>query len=138
MSCGQGHVGRPGSTGRPEPALFDALLPCVVVATATFSLPIRPADQQDTPMPAQDARMQQAYAQDRRMPIIAYALGMVVLLVLFSFGGDNGAIYAVSLLGVPIMSGILTGLGMIRFWHAALGCLAVVLLDVIFDEARAE
>jgi hypothetical protein len=30
-----------------------------------------------------------------------YALGMVVLLALFSIGGDNGLVYVVSLLGVP-------------------------------------
>jgi|1186.fasta_scaffold134903_1 hypothetical protein len=88
-------------------------------------------------MTAPDAWSHQAH-EDRRLPRVAYALGMVVLLVLFSIGGDNGALYAVSLLGVPIVSGVLTGLGMIRFWHATLGCLAVVVLDVIFDETRAE
>jgi hypothetical protein len=74
----------------------------------------------------------------RRRPVVAYTLGMVVLLVLFSIGGDNGAVYTVSLLGVPVVSGVLAGLGSIRFWHAVLGCLAVVVLDVIFDETRAE
>jgi hypothetical protein len=29
-------------------------------------------------------------------------------------------------------------LRVIRFWHAVLGCLAVVALDVAFDETRAE
>jgi len=38
----------------------------------------------------------------------------------------------------PIGSGVLAGLGLIRFWHAALACLAVVALDVAFDETRAD
>ena len=63
---------------------------------------------------------------------------MVLLLVLFSLGGDNGVVYTVSLLGVPISSGVLAGLGHIRFWHAALGCLAVVVLDVVLDDTRSE
>jgi len=77
-------------------------------------------------------------AQVRRRPVVAYAVGMVVLLVLFSLGGDNGVVYTVSLLGVPLVSGVLAGLGYIRFWHAAAGCVAVVVLDVVFDETRSE
>jgi hypothetical protein len=77
-------------------------------------------------------------AEVRRRPVVAYAVGMVVLLVLFSLGGDNGVVYTVSLLGVPIVSGVLAGLGHIRFWHAALGCLAVVVLDVVLDDTRSE
>jgi ABC-type Na+ efflux pump permease subunit len=49
-----------------------------------------------------------------------------------------GAVYVISLLGVPIVSGVLAGLRWIRFWLAALACLAVVALDVVFDETRAE
>ena len=72
-----------------------------------------------------------------RAPLI-YVAVMAVLLVGFSFCGDNGIVYAVALLGVPLGSGILAGLGLIRFWLAAAGCLAVVVLDVVFDETRAE
>lgn len=67
-----------------------------------------------------------------------YAAGMATLLVGFSLGGDNGFVYLTSLLGVPIVSGALAGLRLIRFWHAAAGCLAVVALDVAFDDTRAE
>ena len=67
-----------------------------------------------------------------------YAAGMVVLLVVFSLAGDNGIAYVTSLLGVPLVSGALAGLRLIRFWHAALGCLAVVAVDVAFDETRSE
>ena len=70
--------------------------------------------------------------------VAIYAAVMVVLLVVFAIGGDNGVVYVVALLGVPIGSGILAGLGLIRFWHAVVGCLAVVALDVAFDETRAE
>jgi len=74
----------------------------------------------------------------RSRPVVAYAVGMVVLLVLFSLGGDNGVVYTLSLLGVPLVSGVLAGLALIRFWHAALGCLAVVVLDVVLDDTRSE
>jgi hypothetical protein len=67
-----------------------------------------------------------------------YVAGMAVVLVGMWLGGDNGVVYTVSLLGVPVVSGVLAGLGLIRFWHAVLGCLAVVALDVVFDETRAE
>ena len=67
-----------------------------------------------------------------------YAAGMAVLLVVFAFAGDNGVAYLTALLGVPVVSGALAGLGLIRFWHAAAGCLAVVVLDVVFDESRVE
>jgi hypothetical protein len=63
---------------------------------------------------------------------------MAVLLVVFVFAGDNGFAYATALLGVPLVSGVLAGLGLIRFWHAAVGCLAVVVLDVVFDETWRE
>jgi hypothetical protein len=43
--------------------------------------------------------------------VAAYAVAVIVLLVRFSFGGDNGVVYTVSLLGVPIVLGILAGLG---------------------------
>src|SRR5215208_7502996 len=66
------------------------------------------------------------------------AVAMVDLLVVFWIGGDNGVVYLISLLGVPIVSGVLAGLHLIRFWFAALACLAVVALDVVFDETRAE
>jgi len=69
---------------------------------------------------------------------LIFALGMVVLLVVFWIGGDNGVVYVASLLGVPIVSGVLAGLHWIRYWLAALACLAVVALDVVFDETRAE
>jgi len=69
---------------------------------------------------------------------LIFAVGMVVLLVLFWIGGDNGVVYVISFLGVPIVSGVLAGLCWIRFWLAALACLAVVALDVVFDETRAE
>jgi hypothetical protein len=55
-----------------------------------------------------------------------FALGMVVLLVVFWIGGDNAVVYVFSLLGVPIVSGVLAGRGWIRFWLAALAFLAVV------------
>jgi hypothetical protein len=49
-----------------------------------------------TSMGARDAQSEQANAaRDDRRPIAAYALGMAVLLVLFSLGGENGAVYAV-------------------------------------------
>ena len=69
---------------------------------------------------------------------LIFALAMVVLLVVFWIGGDNGVVYLISLLGVPIVSGVLAGLHLIRYWLAALACLAVVALDVVFDETRAE
>jgi hypothetical protein len=71
-------------------------------------------------------------------PVSYYAAAMAVLLLIFAVGGDNGVIYAIALLGVPIGSGLLAGIGWIRFWHAAVGCLAVVVLDVVFDETRVE
>ncbi len=67
-----------------------------------------------------------------------YAAVMVVLLVCFVLLGDNGIAYTTALLGVPLGSGALAGLGRIRFWHAAVGCLAVVVLDVVFDETWRE
>ena len=67
-----------------------------------------------------------------------YAAVMVVLLVAFVFLGDNGVAYVTALLGVPIVSGALAGLGVIRFWHAVVGCLAVVVLDVVFDDTWRE
>lgn len=67
-----------------------------------------------------------------------YAAGLAPLLVGFYLGGDNGWVYLTSLLGVPVVSGALAGLQLIRFWHAATGCLAVVALDVVFDDTRAE
>ena len=73
----------------------------------------------------------------RRVPLY-FAAGMVVLLVVFSLAGDNGVVYVASLLGVPVVSGVLAGQGLIRFWHAVVACLAVVALDVVFDETWAE
>lgn len=73
----------------------------------------------------------------RRFPLY-FASGMAVLLVVFSLGGDNGVVYVASLLGVPIASGVLAGHGLIRFWHAVVACLAVVALDVVFDETWKE
>jgi hypothetical protein len=57
---------------------------------------------------------------------LIFALGMVVLLVLFWIGGVNAVVYVISLLGVPIVSGALARLHWIRFWLAALAFLAVV------------
>ena len=74
---------------------------------------------------------------ESRFPLY-YAAGMVALLVVFALGGDNGIVYVVSLLGVPVASGVLAGRGLIRFWHAVAGCLAVVALDVVFDETWRE
>jgi hypothetical protein len=51
---------------------------------------------------------------------LIFALGMVVLLVLFWIGGVNAVVYVISLLGVPIVSGALARLHWIRFWLAAL------------------
>src|SRR5215212_3471189 len=51
---------------------------------------------------------------------------MVVLLVVFWIGGDNAVVYVISLVGVPIVSGVLAGLPWIRLWLAALAFLAVV------------
>ena len=65
-----------------------------------------------------------------------YAVAMVVLLIVLALAGDNGVVYGVILLGVPIGSGVLAGLGLIRFWHAVVGCLAIVALDLIFDQTR--
>lgn len=76
--------------------------------------------------------------RDRQRAAGHYAIGMAVLLVIFSFGGDNGFVYLLSLLGVPIAAGVLAGLALIRFWHAVVGCLAVVTLDVVFDAKRME
>ena len=73
----------------------------------------------------------------RRFPLY-FAAGMVVLLVVFSLAGDNGVVYVASLLGVPVVSGVLAGWGLIRFWQAVVACLAVVALDVVFDETWAE
>lgn len=73
----------------------------------------------------------------RRFPLY-FAAGMAVLLVGFTLMGDNGVVYVASLLGVPIVSGVLAGRGLIRFWHAVAACLAVVALDVVFDETWAE
>ena len=67
-----------------------------------------------------------------------YAVVMVPLLIVLAVGGDNGVVYGVILLGVPIGAGVLAGLRMIHFWHAVVGCLAVVALDVAFDETRSE
>ena len=41
-------------------------------------------------------------------------------------------------MGVPIASGILSGLHLICFWRAVAGSLAVVALDVVFDETRGD
>jgi hypothetical protein len=76
--------------------------------------------------------------RDRQRAVGLYAIGMVVLLVIFSVGGDNGFVYVLSLIGVPVAAGVLAGFDLIRFWHAVLGCLAVVILDVVFDEKRSE
>ena len=76
--------------------------------------------------------------QGRQRAVALYGIGMVVVLVVFSFAGDNGLVYGLSLLGVPIVAGVLAGLELIRFWHAVVGCLAVVVMDVVFDEKRAE
>jgi len=69
---------------------------------------------------------------------LIFAVGMVVLLVVFWIGGDNGVAYVASLLGVPIVSVVPAGLNWKRYWLAALACLAVVSLDIVFDETRAE
>ena len=74
---------------------------------------------------------------EHRFPLY-FAAGMAALLVVFSVSGDNGVVYVVSLLGVPIVSGVLAGRGLIRFWHAVVACLAVVTLDVVFDETWKE
>jgi hypothetical protein len=63
---------------------------------------------------------------------------MAVALVLFALTGDTSWGYLASLLGVPLVSGVLAGRGDIRFWQAALGCLAVVAVDVAFDETRVQ
>ena len=76
--------------------------------------------------------------QERNSAPLIYAAVMVVLLVAFVFAGDNGVAYVTALLGVPVVSGILAGRGLILFWHAVVGCLAVVVLDVVFDETWRE
>lgn len=76
--------------------------------------------------------------QERSSAPLVYAAVMAVLLVGFVFAGDNGFAYVTALLGVPLVSGVLAGLGLIRFWHAVVGCLAVVVLDVVFDETWRE
>jgi hypothetical protein len=75
--------------------------------------------------------------ESKSAPLI-YAAVMVVVLVGFVLAGDNGFAYVTALLGVPVVSGVLAGLGRIRFWHAVVGCLAVVALDVVFDETWRE
>jgi hypothetical protein len=85
-----------------------------------------------------DPRRPQRQASIKRRSQVIFALGMSVLLVVFWIGGDNGVVYVASLLGVPIVSGVLAGLHVIRYWLAALACLAVVALDVVFDETPAE
>ena len=89
-------------------------------------------------MSAPDVARPSAPAVPHRRPIVAYGVAMVVLLALFAWGGDNGAVYLVALLGVPVVSGVLAGMGVILFRHAVLGCLAVVVLDLVLDETRAE
>src|SRR4051794_1249549 len=75
---------------------------------------------------------------ERKSAPFMYAAVMVVLLIPFTVFGDNGVVYVIALLGVPIASGVLAGLGWIRFWHAVVGCLCVVVLDVVFDETWRE
>jgi len=72
------------------------------------------------------------------MGAVRYGGGLVLFLVVFGVFGDNGVVYLVGLLGVPVASGILNGLRIIPFRLAVLGCLAVVLLDVVLDETRVE
>ena len=67
-----------------------------------------------------------------------YSAGMILLLIVFGLAGDNGFVYLLVLLGVPVASGILSGLMLIRFWHAVVGCVAVVVLDVVVDDTRAQ
>ena len=67
-----------------------------------------------------------------------YAAGMTVALVLFALTGDTSWGYLAGLIGVPLVSGVLAGRGDIHFWQAVLGCLAVVAVDVAFDETRVE
>jgi hypothetical protein len=67
-----------------------------------------------------------------------YTAGMAAALVLFAFTGDTTWGYLAGLFGVPLVSGVLAGRGDIRFWQAALGCLAVIAVDVAFDETRVE
>jgi hypothetical protein len=67
-----------------------------------------------------------------------YAAGMTAALVLFTLTGDTTWGYLTGLLGVPLVSGVLAGRGDIRLWQAALGCLAVIAVDVAFDETRVE
>ena len=67
-----------------------------------------------------------------------YDVGIILLLIVFCLSGDNGFVYLLSLLGVPLVSGVLSGLMLIRFWHAVIGCMAVVVLDVVFDDTRAQ
>jgi hypothetical protein len=76
--------------------------------------------------------------RERNSAPLVYAAVMVVLVVVFVVVGDYGVAYATVLLGVPIVSGVLAGLGVIRFWHAVVGCLGVVVLDVVFDETWRE
>lgn len=71
-------------------------------------------------------------------PPALYGFGIILLLIVFGLFGDNGFVYLLSLLGVPLVSGVLSGLMLIRFWHAVIGCIAVVVLDVVFDETRAQ
>lgn len=81
---------------------------------------------------------QETAASAGNRPVLLYAVAMAMVLVVFALAGDNGVVYVVSLLGVPLVSGVLAGAGYLRFWHAAVGCVAVVVLDVVFDEKRVE
>src|SRR2546429_4475449 len=67
-----------------------------------------------------------------------YTAGMAVALVLFALTGDTTWGYLAGLFGVPLVSGVLAGRGDIRFWQATLGCLAVIAVDVAFDQTRVE
>ena len=82
-------------------------------------------------------RLDGRVAHDGRGPAY-YAAAMLVLLAGFALAGDNGVVYVTALLGVPLGSGVLAGRGLIRFWQAAAGCLAVVAADLALDETRAE
>jgi hypothetical protein len=83
----------------------------------------------DVPRLVRNPREDRAIQQRSSGPLI-YSAVMLVVLVAFVFLGDNGVAYLTVLLGVPIASGLLAGLQRIRFWHAVIGCLAVVVLDL--------
>ena len=90
------HLPPPRDTRVPVGRCAGAALPPRAAPVHRKAIRLLVAQMKVTSMGAHDAPSEQANAaRDHRRPIAAYALGMAVLLVLFSLGGENGAVYAV-------------------------------------------